>query len=119
MNKNTKEKPFYVRVALRDQRVIDWYKTQPKQGKSQAVTKALEMGIPEVGDTLDIVKEIITDHEARLQDFENWGILVRDNLVNQSADVAQITQRLDQFDLILAQAQEIIEASKLKAQTSD
>lgn len=114
----TKNKPVFVRVELQDQRVVDWYRSLPERGKSLAVTQALALGISVAEDELDLMKQIIAENDARISDFENWSILVRNASVKQAEDVKLVTQRLDKFDEVLAQAQEIIEANKLSFQTS-
>lgn len=102
-----------MRFELRDPKIIEWYRSLPERGKSLAVTQALALGIPVVTDDLDLMKRLLAENCARISDFENWSILVRDVSIKQAEAVESVSQRMDKIDEVLAQAQEIIAANKL------
>lgn len=111
MGENDKNERFVIRVELGDQRIIDWYKSIPVRHKSEAVTRALILGVPLAVDQLDLIKGVIQGLHDRLSELENWCQFTRTNFINQGATIERVEQRLDKFDSILARAQEIIDAN--------
>lgn len=97
MSQNSNKKPFFIRVELRDQRAIDWYKAQPKKSKSQAVTHALVLGIPLTSEDLDTHRQAICDLDSRLQVIENWCQTIVPNLVDQNLTIELLEQRIDKL----------------------
>ena len=77
----------------RDRRIVRWYESLPKRGKSEAIRKAIHAYLGKGGITLGDIYEAI-------QDLRRSGLVVAQASEPQQADVpADVLEKLGQLGL--------------------